>query len=416
VSASIESLIVQADAAISGLGHADSTLGQYRWAWSQFESHCSREGIDELTDDVVASFVQIVTSEHREGRLKDWKRKLLRKSVLVLAEVAWTGAYQWKLSRTVHPNDALSDVFRPVQEQFEAWLEGQGLAVATRNLYATVSRTVLAWMPERGVTDISGLSAADVSAAVVFLSSSYRRGSMRTVVTALRVLCRFLEHSGRCSGLSRAVPGQVSRCVGPVGVLPAERIEELTKSPDLATRAGRRDRAMLLLAARTGLRPVDIVGLRLRDIDWRQGQITAIQHKTATTLTLPLLADVGDAIADYLLRSRPAGAMDDHVFLRAQAPFTALSPSSSLYYVAARAFARTGSDPRCDTDTGRGFRVLRASLATRMLTDGTPLPVISGALGHRGTDSVKHYLSADEKRLRQCCLDFAGIEPRTARP
>ncbi|WP_206447726.1 hypothetical protein [Agrococcus sp. KRD186] len=49
-----------------------------------------------------------------------------------------------------------------------------------------------------------------------------------------------------------------------------------------------------------------------------------------------------------------------------------------------------------------------------MLADGTLLPVISAALGHRGTDSVKHYLSADEQRLRQCCLDFVGIEPNAA--
>nr|WP_241249592.1 tyrosine-type recombinase/integrase [Agrococcus sp. KRD186] len=252
-----------------------------------------------------------------------------------MAEVARTGGYEWKLSRSGHPNDALNEVFRPVQEQFEAWLDRQQLAVSTKNLYATVARTALGWLPVRGVTDISDLSGADMAGAVVFLSGSYRPGSMRTVVTALRVLCRFLEDSGRCTGLSRAVPRRVFRRVGTVRVLTAERIEELTNAPDLSAPAGLRDRAMLLLAARTGLRPIDIAGLRLRDIDWRQGLITVVQHKTGTSLTLPLLTDVGDAIADYLLRGRPAGAVDDHVFLRALAPFTALSPSSSLYYVAA---------------------------------------------------------------------------------
>jgi len=102
---------------------------------------------------------------------------------------------------------------------------------------------------------------------------------------------------------------------------------------------GLKSSALLLLAARMGLRPVDIVGLRLGDIDWRQRQITLTQHKTGTVL--PLLADVGDAIAGYLLHGRPAGAADEHVFLRTQAPFTALSPVDDLYHVAARAFART---------------------------------------------------------------------------
>lgn len=196
--------------------------------------------------------------------------------------------------------------------------------------------------------------------------------------------------------------------------LPAGDVDKLTNSTNMATSQGRRDKAMLLLAARTGLRPVDIAGLRLQDIDWAQGQITLTQHKTGALLTLPLLADVGEAIADYLLHGRPDGVADEHVFLRSQAPYVGLSLSSGLYNVAAAAFTRTTTSPR--NGTGQGFRVLRASFATRMLEGDTVLPVISGALGHRGITSAKHYLAADDRHLRDCCLDFAGIEPRAARP
>ncbi|MGP9659969.1 tyrosine-type recombinase/integrase [Arthrobacter sp. AOP36-C1-22] len=195
-------------------------------------------------------------------------------------------------------------------------------------------------------------------------------------------------------------------------MLPSEKIELLTSSPDPDTVTGIRDRAMLLLGARTGLRPVDIVALHLQDIDWRQGQITLVQRKTGVVLNLPLLADVGEAIADYLLHDRPTGVNDEHVFLRTQAPYVAIAPSNGLHHVATCAFARTGvgSDP----GMGHGFRVLRTSFATRMLEGGTPLPVISEALGHRGISSAKHYLAADEAHMRECCLDFAGIEPRGA--
>lgn len=82
--------------------------------------------------------------------------------------------------------------------------------------------------------------------------------------------------------------------------------------------------------------------------------------------------------------------------------------------MSAAAFTRTATSPR--NGKGQGFRVLRASFATRMLEDGASLPVISGALGHRGIDSAKHYLAADDRHMRDCCLDFAGIEPRGARP
>src|SRR5579862_94605 len=57
------------------MGHAPSTLWQYRWAWSQIELFCSSEGGVELTDDVVASFLRFVAAEHREGRIKEWKRR-----------------------------------------------------------------------------------------------------------------------------------------------------------------------------------------------------------------------------------------------------------------------------------------------------------------------------------------------------
>lgn len=410
---SIDELILQADSAMRGLGHAASTTMQYRWAWSQFARFCSEQAVTTFTDEVVASYLHFVATQFRDGHMKDWKRKLLRKAALVLEEVARTGSYRWALSSPTHPNDALDAVFRPVQEEFEAWLNGQRLADDTKALYATVSRTILAWLPERGLTNVRALSGSDIAAAVIFLGGRYKPGSMRTALSAVRVLCRFLEESGHCTGLARAVPRQVSRRVRFVDAIPAADVEALTKSTNTATPQGCRDKAMLLLAARTGLRPVDIVGMRLQDIDWAQGQITLTQHKTGTVLTLPLLADVGEAIADYLLHGRPDGVADEHVFLRSQAPHVGLSPSVDLRWVSAAAFARTTTSPR--NGTGQGFRVFRASFATRMLEGNTVLPVISGALGHRGITSAKHYLAADDRHLRDCCLDFAGIEPREAR-
>jgi integrase len=404
----VSEAVARADVLVSGVGYSASTLWQYRWAWSQVEEFCSKQKIAELTDEVVVSFVEFVTAEQRAGRCKEWKRKLLRRAVLVLAEAAATGIYTWRVFRATDANDGLSSAFAPLQRRYEDWLSCQGVARATAELYATVARTVLAWLPEREVTDVRRLTGRDVSAAVVFLGGRYQPGSMRTVLTALRVFCRFLEETDGCAGLCRAVPSTPSRRVRTVSVLSAESVEQLLSAPDPATPVGRRNRAILLLGARTGLRPSDIAGLRLSDIDWRQSLITLTQHKTQTTLTLPLLADVGAAIADYLLAGRPHGSLDDHVFLRSQAPHVGFR-STDLRHVVDRALGDAGIATKANS--GRGMRLLRASLATRMLEGDTPLPVISQVLGHRGIDSSKHYLGADEARMRQCCLDFAGIEP-----
>lgn len=412
MSSTICGLIDRAEAVLLELGHAQSTRWQYRWAWNRVAEHCRENGADRLTDEVVASFLEVVAAEFQAGRLKEWKRKLLRKSVLVLAEIHTTGTYQWKFSRQSHPNDALGAVFRPVQEQFEAWLSGQVLSQATRDLYATVSRRTHECLTDRHVSDVERVSGVDVTAVLVHLGGSYGPSSMRTVLTAVRVWCRFLESEYGCQGLLQAVIGQPARRSRVAIVVPCDRVEQVVNSPDAATSVGRRNRAMLLLGARMGLRPIDIVRLRLGDVDWRQGKVTVVQHKTGRVVMLPLLQEVGDAIVDYLFHGRPINSAQEHVFLRAQAPFVALS-ASDLYHVASRAFARTALTP--NIDQSRGFRVLRASLATRMLTEGVPLPVIAGALGHAGIVSVKHYLSADEQGLRACCLDFAGIEAGSVR-
>ena len=404
----IDGLIWKADAVVLKLNHAASTLMQYRWAWHRFAVFCSEHEVTEFTDETVAAHLRFLATELSEGRFKEWKYKLLRKTAPVLSAVNETGTYQWKLSRHAGPNDGLNGMFRPVQEHFEEWLPQQGLAQTTRELYATVGRRTLASWQGGDIAGPAAVAGPDVASVLVSLAESYQPGSMRTVLTSVRVLCQLLEDSHGCSGLGRAVPRIVSRRVRHVSVLPVERVEGLTNSPDAGKVVGRRDRAMLLLGARTGLRPVDIIALRLQDIDWRPGQITLAQHKTDTVLTLPLLADVGEAIAGYLLHDRPAGVNDDHVFLRAKTPCVAPMPSNGLHHVSASAFARSGIGTR--PEQGRGFRVLRSSLATRMLEDGTPLPVISGALGHCGISSAKHYLSADEEHLRACCLDFAGIE------
>ena len=82
MSVPVGELIARTDSAVTALGLAPSTLWQYRWAWSQVELFCSQRGDDELTDEITAEFLGFVEGEHGLGRIKDWKRKLLRKAVL----------------------------------------------------------------------------------------------------------------------------------------------------------------------------------------------------------------------------------------------------------------------------------------------------------------------------------------------
>ena len=128
-----------------------------------------------------------------------------------------------------------------------------------------------------------------------------------------------------------------------------------------------------MLAMRTGLRSIDIVNLKLADIKWRINTIEIIQQKTKRPLVLPLLAEVGNAIADYIMGGRPVSDCK-YVFLRSLAPHRQLD-CSCTYKVSSKVMKDAGI---CQAEgERRGFHRLRRTIATRLLENETPLPVIS---------------------------------------
>ncbi len=75
---------------------------------------------------------------------------------------------------------------------------------------------------------------------------------------------------------------------------------------DMGTVTGRWDYAIILLGWVTGLRAVDIIRLKLRDIDWKNGEIRILLRKTSSPVILPLTAGVGTALQGYILNWEPA--------------------------------------------------------------------------------------------------------------
>ena len=79
-----------------------------------------------------------------------------------------------------------------------------------------------------------------------------------------------------------------------------EEVEAVIAAIDRTHPQGKRDYAMVLLAARYGLRISDIIGLRFCNLDWENNRISLVQQKTGKRVTLPLSEEVGGAIIEYL--------------------------------------------------------------------------------------------------------------------
>src|SRR6266496_2211430 len=210
---------------------------------------------------------------------------------------------------------------QPLLGQYRDYLTTErGLTTTTAALNVRMVRPFLADQARmrQGRLDLEQLTAGEVAAFVV-AQGRQRPKSVKRMVTALRSLLGFLHVEGIVDQpLATAVPAGWTQA-GLPKALDGDQVAALLASCDPWTRTGRRDLAILTLLARLGLRAGEVAALRLDDIDWRRGEIT-VRGKGNRHDRLPLPADVGQKIVDYLRHARPPSAQDRCVFVRVKAP------------------------------------------------------------------------------------------------
>jgi site-specific recombinase XerD len=224
------------------------------------------------------------------------------------------------------------------------------------------------------------------------------------MTTALRGYLRFLAAAGICPpGLEQAVPLVPQwRLSSLPRYLCAADVERLIASCDLDTVHGMRDRAILLLFARLGLRVGDVCGMQLDDIDWGTGTVL-VSGKGRREVRLPLPQDAGDALLAYIDQARPI-VPEERIFLRSCAPYRPFTNPSSISCVVSLALRRAG----IKNPPSRGGNLLRHSAATAMLRGGATLQSVGAVLRHRSLDTTAHYAKVDLPMLQQIAQPWPG--------
>lgn len=223
----------------------------------------------------------------------------------------WTGVVRRFLRNEgllAAPDPAQGSEVDRLLDRFGAWLASErGLAGETVRCYRNQAKTFLGWLPAAPREALAGLDAAAVAGFVLEHSAaSSSTWSAKAQVTALRALLRFLHIQGLIPApLVAAVPGVAGWRLSELPrSLPATQVTALLAAHDRTTAVGLRDHAVLLTLARLGLRGGEIAALGLSDVDWRGGQLV-VHGKGARTEALPLPAEVGHALADYVTQARP---------------------------------------------------------------------------------------------------------------
>jgi site-specific recombinase XerD len=184
-----------------------------------------------------------------------------------------------------------------------------------------------------------------------------------------------------------------------------KEIKILLDSIDRSLATGKRNFAVVVLATRLGIRASDIANLKLDDINWHNSTISFYQIKTGKKIILPLFAEIGNAIIDYLKFGRPK-SNQRQIFLTARPPYMAFTNSNIVTHIVQRAILK--SDIKIK-NRRFGPHSLRHSLASRLLEKSTAINVISEVLGHENSESTAFYLRIDLKSMQQCTLSVPAI-------
>jgi integrase/recombinase XerD len=344
-------------------------------------------GVADLTSEQVDRYAAARRAEGRTSAL------LPRSVAPILAMLADAGASPRQAAAAPVPGQE-----EGLLAAYERHLLGErALAASTAAAYLARARRFLDGLAGSGV---SGLTAADVTRAVLAESEKVSAGSAQYFVAALRAFLRFCFLQGLIdTDLAHAALAVTGRRRSPLpkGISRADA-RALLASCDRRRPAGRRDYAVLVTLLRLGLRASEAAALTLEDIDWRAGEIT-VHGKGRRDERLPLPADAGEAIAAYLSRGRPVTRCRE-VFLRAVAPAGPLG-RGGISFIVRRACRRAGIPPA-------GAHRLRHTAACEMAEAGVPLTEIGQVLRHKSLASTANYARVSVAELRKLARPWPG--------
>ncbi len=218
--------------------------------------------------------------------------------------------------------------------------------------------------------------------------------SVARYLSAYRQFYRWLVREGAISSDPVALIESPKTGRGLPKALTEQQVETLLAAPDLDSRLGKRDKAMLELMYATGLRVSELVGLELSNLNLNQG-VVRVMGKGRKERLVPIGDVAHDSLKLYLASGRPEflkGAQTDSIFVTSRK--NAMTRQAFWYMV--RRYAA-----QCDIPQKLSPHMLRHSFATHLLNHGADLRVVQLLLGHSDLSTTQIYTHIAREGLKR---------------
>lgn len=402
----VKDLITAVDKEIVFLHYCEGHIRHHRECWNVLRKYMENRNECFLTADIAQQYLQERYGiELYSAQKVSCYKALMRRSVLMLLEYQVSGMIYKRMPAKAHD---FPFAFETPCNMFLNQLRENGLADGTIRGYRSTIERFVEYLNHHEISDISQVNVPIIYEYLNCLCGCSKSYANRTV-RQLRFLFSYLHEEG-------IYPCDIQ------GIWPNVRVEQYcnlpeTISPDEAKRLldavdrgnalGKRNYAILLIAIRYGLRVSDIRALEFCNVDFRNQKLRLTQRKTGKSLEFELFDDVGWALIDYIKNGRPVLSTDSRIFVLHKAPYNGFSDNDNLSQI----ICRYGREAGLTTAHKRfSMHILRYTLASTLLSNNTPLPIVSSILGHTQLDTTKIYTKIDYQQLKMCALEVPYAE------
>lgn len=382
-------------AALTNAGYALKNIENYKQICNRFKRFCTENSYDTYAVNIGQMFADNVFNE-KTGEVVGYRRVMYGRFVRLINSFYLQGTFDFSMV-TKEKNLPTSTQLIELYQNYTEHLKARYSNIGTVGFFQNGMLRLLCYMEKSGIPTLADLAVADV----INYICSWSQKHQRNVVCILRNIFQHFGREDLCFAVAGIHPYRAKRIVPMFTDNEIMSIKEVLSSPSVS----HRDAAIFFLGLTTGIRAVDVVNLRLSNIDWDNETIFFQQSKTGNAVCLPLTADIGNSIYRYILEERPR-VDDDHVFLRSQAPFAPLKGHSACYCIVNNILQRAGIQK---DDRIWGMCMLRHNAASMMVQNSIPLTTIAAILGHTETRTTDIYITTDISSLKECVLPFAGI-------
>jgi integrase len=389
-------------------GYSRRTVNRYTLVWEHLADFARVQSLgNHYSRSLALRFEQAFGLHGGEAtkRGEHWRRHLVF-SLRMLDDYAHTGGIArfavetsgLRIPPTMHKS------LRDYEQFSREWLH---LRPSSQRERMHAIAVFLDFLGSRGVSALDRMQASDISAFITS-RSAWKPKTVSHVASHVRLFLQFVfQRNILPRDFSPLVPKiRIARLDTVPSVWDPELLAKLLAVVDRGSPKGKRDYAILLLAARLGMRLGDIRKLKLDDLHWARAVIEIAQAKTGVLLVLPMSEEVGLALIDYLRSGRPPSQRRE-VFLCLTPPFEPFAERNNLHCVVKYWRELAGIEFRAKQRAG--LHSLRHTLATRLLREQTPFHVISAVLGHASAATTFIYAKADVEALRSAALNTEEI-------